>query len=134
MPEIDILIKKSSTGQGQAPQTPEADREPGKQSLQNQAVNTALINAGKQILMQGINQYAELTGNYAGVESINAALSIGADIAMVATGPVGAIAVASRYLINAASSFTAQARARNNLDLARERAGFVSTQASRYSQ
>lgn len=134
MPEIDIIIKKSESGQGQAPtpQAPQSDREPGKSTLQNQAVNAALISAGKQIMLQGINQYAELSGNYAMAESINATLSIGADVALLATGPVGTIAVASKYLLNVGNALVGQTRARQDVALARERAGAISTKGSRY--
>ena len=134
MPEIDIIIKKSETGQGQAPtpQAPQGDKEPGKSSLQNQAVNAALISAGKQIILQGVNQYAELSGDYAMAQGINAALSIGADIALIATGPVGTIAVASKYLLNVGNALVGQTRARQEIALARERAGAISIKGSRY--
>lgn len=132
MPEIDILIKKSSTGQGQAPVTPQAEREPGKPNIQQQAVNAALINAGKNILYQGVNQYAELTGNYAIAETMNDVLSITSDIAILSTGPIGWIAVGSKTVINIGGSFVKQDRAWKETELLRERAGYISLQGSRY--
>ena len=135
MPNIEIKIGKKETVKGQAPTTEILDRqqqEAGRPSIQSQAVNTALISAGKQVLTQGVNQFAELTGNYVAAERFNTALSIGSDIAILSTGPVGVIAVTAKYGINIANSFVKQIKANRNIDLQRQRAGFISTQGSRY--
>ena len=129
---IDIKISKGQTAQGQRPDVQQTQREPGKPTVQNQAVNAALINAGKQVLTQGVTQYAELTGNYAQAENINNVLSIGSDLFILSTGAVGAIAIGAKYAINTANSFIKQKRANDNIALLRQRAGFVSTQGSRY--
>ena len=129
---IDIKISKGQTAQGQRPDVQQAKREPGKPTVQNQAVNAALINAGRQVLTQGINQYAELTGNYAQAERINNVLSIGSDLVIASTGPVGLIAIGAKYVINTTNSFIKQKRALDNIALARQRAGYISTQGSRY--
>jgi len=49
MGAISIKINKDETAQGQAPDVGGTNREPGKPTVQNQAVNTALISAGRQI-------------------------------------------------------------------------------------
>lgn len=134
MPNISITINKSETGQGQAPNMPKSEKEPGKQTTQNSAVNTALIMAGRQVLTNGVNQVAELTGNYAQADNINTMLGIGADLAMLTVGPVGLIAVGTKYLTNIANSSIRQYRNRLNTDLIKQRAGVVSTQGSRYGK
>lgn len=137
MADIEIKIGKSETVKGQAPQTEQTQAqkmEAGRPSIQKQAVNTALISAGKQILTQGINQYADLTGNYAQAEAINNVLSIGSDLAILSTGPIGVIAVASKTAISITNSFIKQKRATDNIKLQRERAGFISKLGSRYGR
>lgn len=131
---IDIKISKSETAQGQAPDVQQTSREPGKQSTKNQAVGVALIAVGKQVAIQGVNQFASLSGNYAQAERFNAILSIGSDIAIAATGPVGLIAIGAKTAINMGNSFIKQTIARRSIDLQRDRAGFVSTQGSRYGR
>lgn len=128
---IDVKIAKSQTGEGQAPDI-QQDREPGKPTTQNQAVNAALISAGKQVLTQGVTQYANLTGNYAKAETFNDVLSIGSDIVIASTGPVGLIAVAAKTAINTTNNFIQQKRANDNIELAQQRAGYISTKGSRY--
>ena len=131
--QIEIKISKSQTVQGQAPDVQQA-REPGRSTVQNQAVNAVLFSAGKQVLTQGVSQYANLTGNYARAENINNMLSFGSDLLIASTGPVGLIALTTKYAINITNSFIAQKRANDNIALQRQRLGFVSTQGSRYGR
>ena len=128
---IDIKINKDQTVEGQAPDIGQ-EREAGKPSIQKQAVNSALINAGKQIITQGVTQYGNLTGDYATVNNINAVLSIASDISIAATGPVGVVAVLSKKIINIGNSVVNQITAIRNIELQRQRSGFISTQGSRY--
>ena len=107
-------------------------KEPGKPTIQTQAVNTAILNASKQILLQGINQYGDLTGNYSVSRSISEMMSIGSDILIAASSPIGAIAVGSKYLISITDSFIKQKREIENIDILRQRSGFISSQGSRY--
>ena len=132
MGAISIKINKDETAQGQAPDVGGTNREPGKPTVQNQAVNTALISAGRQIASQGITQFANLTGNYVKAENFNAVLSIGSDIAILATGPVGIIAVASKHAVSMANSFVKQTIAIRDIALQRDRAGYISKRGSRY--
>ena len=134
MGAISIKINKDETAQGQAPDVGGTNREPGKPTVQNQAVNTALISAGRQIMKQGITQYANLTGNYAFAEKVDDVLSIGSDIAILATGPVGWVAVGTKQIINIANSVIGQINAVRNVELQQQRAGYVATQGSRYRQ
>ena len=127
---LTVKIGQQTTGDSQ-PET-KTTREPGKPTIQNQAVNNALINAGKQVLTQGLKQYADLTGSYVMAESFDTIMSIGADVAMLATGPVGWIAVGTKHALNISSSIIGQVKADRELDFQRQRAGYISTQGSRY--
>lgn len=134
MGDIDVIIKKSNVGQGQAPTTPSApdsEREQGKSSVQNQAVNAALISAGKSIALNGINQFGNLTGNYARSEQINAGMTIAADLMIAATGPVGQIMIAAKYTTQIANSAIDMKNKLDDLELARQRAGYISENGSR---
>lgn len=142
MPDIEVVIRKGTSADGvsqteaSSSATGEAQvnkKEKGKRSVQQGAINTALIQVGKQMVSQGINQYANLTGNYAATEGLNAVTSIGADIATIAVGGVaGAIAVAGKYAIQFASSFVDNARKLEEHNFTVERLGRISTKGSRY--
>lgn len=128
---LTVKIGQQTTGENQPEQT-QAQREPGKSTIQNQAVNVALINAGKQMLTQGIQQYADLTGNYSMAQAFDTVMSIGADAALLATGPVGWIAVGAKYALNISNSFVQQKKTLREIELMQQRAGYISTQGSRY--
>ena len=131
---ISIKISKDQTVPGQAPDIGQ-QREPGKPSTKDQAINTVLISAGRQILTQGISQFAELSGNYAAADRIDTVLSIASDVAIIAAGgTVGAIAVGVKYGMNIINSAIGQTVAMRDIELLRTRAGFISTQGSRYAR
>lgn len=142
MPDIEVIIRKGTSADGVS-QTEESSsatgesqvnkKEKGKTSVQQGAVNAAIIQVGKQMLSQGINQYAELTGDYYTAGVLNAASSIGADIATIAIGGVaGAIAVAGKYTLQFATSFVQQTRLTQEHKYTIERLGDISTKGSRY--
>jgi hypothetical protein len=128
---IEIKISKSQTLEGEAPDVGQ-EREAGKPSVKSKAMTVALISVGKQVLTQGVTQYAALSGNYAAAETFNAVLSIGADVAMLAMGPVGVVAVVSKTALNLFSSSVKQTIAVRNIELQQSRAGIISTKGSRY--
>lgn len=100
--------------------------EQGKMSVQTSAVVTALISSGKQIISQSINEYGNITGDYMMAESIDTALSIGADLLMIAKGGiVGTIAVATKHATNIFRSEVRTDRARRDIDLNRELLGSI---------
>lgn len=127
---LTVKIGQQTTGESQPEQI--TKREAGKPTVQNQAVNSALISAGKQVLTQGVQQYADLTGNYVAAENFETLMSIGADVAMLSTGPVGWIAVGTKYALNIANSVVKQTKADRELEFQRRRAGYISIQGSRY--
>ena len=137
---IEIIIRKPQQGEGTMPTEMSSENEvstsaeQGKPSTTQNAVNTAIINAGRQAMMQGIKHYGTLTGNYQMERQINQMIGIGADILMIAKGgPVGVVAVATRHALNIAQSVVEQRVADRENALAVERAGVLSLRASRYS-
>ena len=141
MPDIEVIIRKGSGADGNL-QTQEASSvgeqqvnksEKGKSSLQQDAINTALIQLGQQMVSQGINQYANLTGDYYSAEVLNAVTNIGSDIATIAAGGVaGAVAVAGKYAIQFATSFVEHSRKIQEHNFTKERLGQISIKGSRY--
>ena len=142
MPDIEVIIRKGTSADGVS-QTPESSSavgetqvnrsEKGKRNLQQEAVNAALVQLGKQMVSQGIQQYANLTGDYYSAEVLSAVTSIGGDIATIAIGgPAGAIAVAGKYALQFASSFGDNLRKQQEHTFTVERLGQISTRGSRY--
>jgi len=85
------------------------------------------------MVSQGINQYANLTGDYVSSETLNAITSIGSDIATIAVGgPAGVVAVAGKYAIQFATAFAEQSRKLQEHNFTKERLGRISTGGSRY--
>ncbi len=131
---IEILIKKSEAPEGSAPINQDGKTEQGKPSPQVMAINNALISAGKQAITNGIRQQGALTGDYTLSDSINTLTSFTADALMIAKGgPVGIIAVASKYTLAAINSSVQQTIADRNNAFIRQRTGMISTKGSRYT-
>ena len=63
--------------------------ERGKQTdgIRNSAVTAALISAAKQAAMQGVNKYAELSGNYNVTDNLSLVLEGASMVAMMFAGP-----------------------------------------------
>ena len=139
--DIKIVIKKGDTPEGTSPsgqtesvaaaETPK--KEEGKPNVQMQAVNAAVIQVGKQMLMTGLSKYGDLTGDYATTRNINAVMSIGADIATIAVaGPAGAVLVAGKYVNQFISSSVEQFKAVREHEFQLQRMGTISKKGSRY--
>lgn len=123
---IDIKVSKDTSQLGQAPESAPQVVEQGRPSATSQAANTAIINAGKQVLSAGIREYGNITGDYLVQESIDNALSIAADVLTIAKGgAIGALYVGTRYAVSMFASNVAQERAYRDLALARDRAGKI---------
>jgi hypothetical protein len=142
MPDIQITISKSQVSEGTltdqdaTPSTGEkkpSKSEKGKTNTTQKAVNGALIQVGKQMISQGINQYSNLTGDYTTAETINFITTLGADIATVAAaGPAGAVYVAGKYAIQLATSSINQFRKEQEHAINLQRLGDISVKGSRY--
>lgn len=133
---IEIIVRKGQMAEGTAP-TPseEAPRsEQGKTSVQQKAVNAALINAGKQAIIKGVKMSADLSGDYTISNAVEQGLSLVGDVAMiVAAGPVGAIAVAGRHTLGIVGSFVEQEKAIRKYDMIMQRSGNLALKGSRYT-
>lgn len=127
---LAVKVGQQTTAENQPEKI--TSRELGKPSLQNEAVNVALISSGKQVLTQGISQYADFTGDYTTSQTFNSVMSIGADLLTLATGPIGWIAVGTKTALNITESIFKQQDAIRSLEFIKQRAGYISTQGSRY--
>lgn len=100
---IEIVIRKTqeTTQQNQVGTITPA-KSSGKESATQKAVNTALIDAGKQLASYAVSQYGNLTGNTIRQRQIDTALNIAGYIGQIAVGGwVGVIAVATQLGISA---------------------------------
>lgn len=141
MPDIEVVIRKGMSAEGVAVneassptgESQVSGEEQGKRNLQKEAVNGALIQVGKTIISQGINQYGNLTGNYYASEVINAVTNIGSDLATLATaGPAGWVLIAGKYAVQSIASSVSHARKVQDHNFSVERLGRISTKGSRY--
>jgi hypothetical protein len=140
MPDIEVIVRKAEgvagAAQTRADQTGERNankREKGKKNKEQEAVNAAIIQVGKQVISRGISQYGNLTGSYSTQRNIDAVLTIGADIGTIAVGgPAGAVLVAAKYAIELATSFVNQEIAIREHDFQLRRLGDISIKGSRY--
>jgi hypothetical protein len=91
---INIRVYKDAPGTSVAAiKETEKKKDSSKQSSEQKAITTALLNAGKQVISQGIQQYTKLSGNSGVTNALNyineTALIVGE---IVFGGPVGMIA------------------------------------------
>jgi len=131
---IELIVRKSETANGTAPDKGKVnDKEQGKPSLTQKAVNGALINAGKNIILSGISKSGDLTGNYHSLQKFNYAMSAGSDILMIAKlGPVGVIGVVGKHAVAIGNSFVSQIQADRDYELKLQRSGNLALNGSRF--
>ena len=143
MPDIEIIVRKSGSSEGTTADSqeqaekatgnaPKQKKEGGKPSPEQQAVRVAMINAAKQAINTGVSQFGNITGDYASARAINTVTSAAADIFMLSQGPVGIIAVATKYTMAGVTSYIEQKNRSINEQLIRERAGSIIKKGSRY--
>lgn len=120
---IEIVIRKTQETSTQR-QTETAKKPTSDVSISQKAVNTALINAGKQIASYGLAQYGDLTGNTIAQRRINEALTMAGYVTQIAVGGwVGAIAVGTQIGLGAVSNYTATEKANQEANLLYQRSG-----------
>lgn len=134
MAQIDVIIHKDTEQRAVAVEGQRALMlEPGKPNLQTQAINTALINAGRSIIMQGMSHYGDLTGDYITQNRVGEMLSIAGDVLMIVKGGVvGAIAVGAKYATQAINSMIQQRQNNIRVDYMRKHTGYIEAKGSRY--
>lgn len=138
--KIHVIIQKGETNNEiQAIMQDEVNTNTGKISniekpnAQKQAIATALIQNGQQMLSQGINSYTQMSGNYEFARSVNNFTSISADILTIAKGGVvGIVAVAAKYGLEAINKYTNQINNMRKLNYDNQQLGMISREGSRY--
>lgn len=104
-----------------------------KPSISTQAINTALISAGKGAINQGIDMYGRMTGNLTLTANIASTTGLLADIGIIACGgPVGAIAVFSKYMLGAANAYVDTVNQNRQINYNKQILGQISREGSRY--
>lgn len=132
MPEpIEIVIRKTqdTSTQNTTKQTKDTK---GKEDIERKAINTALINAGKQLASYGLSQYGNITGNTIRQRQIDNTLQIASYVGQVlAGGWVGAISVGVQLTTSGISNAVATRKANQQAELLYQRSGNVTLNGGR---
>lgn len=127
----DTELTEVSTQDGTAGISGKKDYE--KPNLTKQAITSALIQSGQQAINQGINAYAQLTGDYQTTKLINRVTSVASDVLMILKGgPVGVIAVATKHAMEGVNKYVSNVNANRTLEYNNQQLGVVLRQGSRY--
>lgn len=135
--KIHVIIQKDQTNSEiysqEESQGLASEKDVEKPSVEKQAVATALLQAGQQALAQGIDSYITITGNYQLGKAISFVSGIATDVLTIAKGGwVGAIAVGTKYTLNAVKSFTNTYVQNREIEYNNQMLGAISRQGSRY--
>lgn len=134
--KVNISINKGEKDE----LTPQDKSEPSvetkdveKTSLKSKAINAALLSAGKDVIVQGIDIYSKMSGNTTLKTNLTNLTTGLTDIGIIATGgPVGAIAVASKYILGAANAYADSVLENKQIDYDNKQLGIISREGSRY--
>lgn len=131
MPEpIEIVIRKT-TEQSTQPSGEEKNKK-GKENTKQKAINSALLQAGKQLASYGVSQYGNLTGNTIRQRQIDNALQVGSYIGQIAVGGwVGAIAVGVQLTTAGINNAITTRRANQQAELLYQRSGNITIDGGR---
>ena len=134
--QVHIFIGKGQSGELNAKdqvQPQVESKEIEGNDTQKQAIATALIQAGQQALSQGFNIYTQLTGDTTTAKAIGAVTTISADVLTIAKGGVvGAIAVGTKYALQAGASIAENIQKNRQLEFNNKLLGDISLKGSRY--
>lgn len=134
--QIHIFVGKGQSGELQAKDQTQPEIE--KKSVegndtQKQAINTALIQAGQQFISQGINMYGQLTGDMTTIRAIDSVVNVAGDALIIAKGGVvGAIAVGTKYALQAGNALLQTYQQNRQIALNNQLLGDISIKGSRY--
>lgn len=134
--QIHIFVGKGQSGELQAKDQTQPEIE--KKSVegndtQKQAINTALIQAGQQFISQGINMYGQLTGDMTTIRAIDSMVNVAGDALIIAKGGVvGAIAVGTKYALQAGNALLQTYQQNRQIALNNQLLGDISVKGSRY--
>jgi len=99
--------------------------------IRNSAVTAALISAAKQSLMQGVNKYAELSGNYDVTDNLSLILEGASMVAMMFAGPVGWISAGSMMANKFVNIATTLIKEKREITYLKDGLGTVQTYGNR---
>jgi hypothetical protein len=138
---IAIRIYKEGTAESTTnrvdatPSAQEATTQEGKANkadgIRNSAVTAALISAAKQAAMQGVNKYAELSGNYNVTDNLSLVLEGATMVAMMFAGPVGWISAGSMMANKLVNIATTLAKEKREINYLKDGLGTVQTYGNR---
>ena len=121
---IEIVIRKTSETSGQQQVLSSQTGKVKGAGLMKNAVAIALIDAGKNIAVDGFNQFASLSGRTNALRMIDNATTIASYVGQVAVGGVlGAVAVGTQLTSKAISQGLSNYQANLNADLLYQRSG-----------
>lgn len=116
-------------------QQQEASTQEGKvnkaDGIRNSAVTAALISAAKQAAMQGVNKYAELSGNYNVTDNLSLVLEGATMVAMMFAGPVGWISAGSMMANKIVNYAVEIAKEKREINYLKDGLGTVQTYGNR---
>ena len=125
----------SSGGVDITPSAQEATTQEGKinktNGIRNSAVTAALISAAKQAAMQGVNKYAELSGNYNVTDNLSLILEGASMVAMMFAGPVGWISAGSMMANKIVNYAVEIAKEKREINYLKDGLGTVQTYGNR---
>ena len=125
----------SNGGVDITPSAQEATTQEGKANkadgIRNSAVTAALISAAKQSLMQGVNKYAELSGNYDVTDNLSLILEGASMVAMMFAGPVGWISAGSMMANKIVNYAVEIAKEKREINYLKDGLGTVQTYGNR---
>lgn len=99
--------------------------------IRNSAVTAALISAAKQAAMQGVNKYAELSGNYNVTDNLSLVLEGASMVAMMFAGPVGWISAGSMMANKIVNYAVEIAKEKREINYLKDGLGTVQTYGNR---
>lgn len=121
---IEIVIRKTSETSGQQQVLSNQSGKVKGSGIMKNAVAIALIDAGKNIAVDGFNQFASLSGRTNALRMIDNATTIASYVGQVAVGGVlGAVAVGTQLTSKAISQGLSNYQANLNADLLYQRSG-----------
>ena len=127
---IEIVIRKTQETSTQT-ESPKQVKSSDTSTTQK-AVNTALVNAGKQLATYGFSQYGNLTGNTIAQRQMNNVSTLASYAMQIAVGGwVGAIAVGVQVGMGAISNFTETSKANQQSELLYQRSGNITIDGGR---
>ena len=125
----------SNGGVDITPSAQEATTQEGKinktNGIRNSAVTAALISAAKQAAMQGVNKYAELSGNYNVTDNLSLVLEGASMVAMMFAGPVGWISAGSMMANKIVNYAVEIAKEKREINYLKDGLGTVQTYGNR---